>query len=644
MILFLLAYLGGVLTIASPCILPVLPFVFARADRTFLRSGLPMLAGLCLAFAAVATLASVAGGWAVQANAAGRWVAMALLAVFGVTLLFPALAERLTRPLVALGGRMTQSMEAREHAGGSVAPSLVLGVATGLLWAPCAGPILGLILTGAAIQGANARTSLLLLAYALGAATSLALALLLGGKVFAAMKRSLHAGEWIRRGLGVLVLAAVGCIALGRDTGFLTQVSTANTTQLEQGLVDRLHAAAAPQRAPANVMAMTGPSMKGPSMTGPAMTGPAMTGPAMTAKAPAMTGPSMTGPSMTGPSMTAKVPAGTGPTITAAAADGLPSLGPMPPLDGASQWLNAQPLSRAGLKGKVVLIDFWTYSCINCIRALPYVEAWAKRYGPQGLVVIGVHTPEFAFEKQPSNVERAIKTFGVTYPVAMDNDYSIWQAFDNNSWPAHYFVDARGNVRYVHLGEGEYDKSEQVIRALLAERNGAPVAGALAGKAGTGVQAATTFDDSYSPETYIGYGRAERFAALGDIQKDQIANYTPAGAMGPDRWALQGSWKVEKEAAAAVAAGAKVLFRFHARDLHMVLGPSPDGKPVRFHITIDGKPPGASHGLDVDAQGNGTIATQRLYQLVRQKAVDGDRLFQIEFLDPDVQAFTFTFG
>jgi len=625
MILFLLAYLGGVLTIVSPCILPVLPFVFARADRGFLRSGLPMLIGLCLAFAAVATLASVAGGWAVQANAAGRWAAMALLAVFGLTLLFPALADRLTRPLVALGGRLTQSIEARETAGGAIAPSLLLGVATGLLWAPCAGPILGLILTGAAIQGANAKTTLLLLAYALGAATSLALALAVGGGVFAAMKRSLHAGEWIRRGLGVLVLAAVACIAFGLDTGFLTQVSTASTTQLEQGLLDRLHAAP-PQRTAAK--AMTGPAMAGPSMTGPSMAGPSMTGPSMTAKAPAMTGPASSAPV----------------AATASAAGALPSQGPMPPLDGASQWLNSPPLTRAGLKGKVVLIDFWTYSCINCIRALPYVEEWARRYGPQGLVVIGVHTPEFAFEKQPSNVERAIKTFGVTYPVAMDNDYSIWQAFNNNSWPAHYFVDAKGDVRYVHLGEGEYDKSEQVIRTLLAERNGAPVTGALVGKAGTGVQAATSFSDTYSPETYIGYGRAERFSSLGDPQKDRIAAYTPAGSLGPDRWALAGSWKVEKEEATAAAPGDKILFRFRARDLHMVLGPSADGKPVRFRITVDGQPPGPNHGLDVDAQGNGTVTAQRLYQLVRQHAVKEDHLFQIEFLDPGVQAFTFTFG
>ena len=434
MILFLLAYLGGVLTIVSPCILPVLPFVFARADRPFLRSGLPMLVGLALSFAVVATLASVAGGWAVQANVAGRYLALALLALFGITLLFPSLADRLTRPLVALGGRLSQSADGAGSDGkGGMVSSLSLGVATGLLWAPCAGPILGLILTGAALKGANATTTLLLATYAAGAATSLALALLVGGRAFAAMKRSLGAGEWIRRGLGAAVLVAVAAIALGFDTGVLTRLSTARTASLEQGLLDKLK--------------MGGANAPPPGV----MAGPAM----------------MTG----GAAMTAKPGAG----------GDLPPVGFMPSLTGATDWLNSPPLTREGLKGKVVLVDFWTYSCINCLRALPYVTEWAKRYGPEGLVVIGVHTPEFAFEKQKANVQKAIKDFGVAYPVAMDNDYAIWRAFGNNSWPAHYFIDTQGRIRFVHLGEGEYDKSEQVIRTLLAERNGAPVTGPLAG-------------------------------------------------------------------------------------------------------------------------------------------------------------------
>src|ERR1700677_3495037 len=242
MLLFALAYIGGVLTIASPCILPVLPFFFARADQPFLRRGLPMLLGMGLTFAVVSTLAAVGGGWAVQANEYGRYIAIALLALFGVTLLFPELSDRLTRPLVALGGRLSESADRNENAG-SVWPSLLLGIATGLLWAPCAGPVLGLILTGAALQGANVQTTFLLLAYAAGAATSLALALLIGGRVFTAMKRSLGAGEWARRGLGAAVLVAVVAIFFGADTGFLTQISLANTASLEQSLVDRIHPA-----------------------------------------------------------------------------------------------------------------------------------------------------------------------------------------------------------------------------------------------------------------------------------------------------------------------------------------------------------------------------------------------------------------
>jgi cytochrome c biogenesis protein CcdA len=240
MILFLVSYLGGVLTILSPCILPVLPFVFARADQPFVKSGLPLLAGMAITFAGVATLAAVGGGWAVEANQYGRWAAIVLLAFFGVTLLFPELADRLTRPLVAIGDRLSQSASEGERSGSSIAPSFLLGIATGLLWAPCAGPILGLVLTGAALQGANVQTSLLLLAYAAGAATSLALALLIGGRVFGAMKRSLGAGEWIRRGLGVAVLAGVAAIALGLDTGFLTRVSLASTSSVEQALIDKV--------------------------------------------------------------------------------------------------------------------------------------------------------------------------------------------------------------------------------------------------------------------------------------------------------------------------------------------------------------------------------------------------------------------
>ncbi len=572
MILFLLSYLGGVLTILSPCILPVLPFVFARSDAPFLRSGLPLLGGMAVTFAGVATIATVGGSWAVQANQAGRIAAMVLLALFGLTLLLPSLAEHLTRPLVALGDRLSSRNQGRRGAGAS----LLLGVATGLLWAPCAGPILGLLLTGAAIQGASASTALLLLAYALGAATSLAAALLIGGRVFAAMKRSLGAGEWVRRGLGILVLAGVAAIALGLDTGLLTRLSQARTAGLEQTLLDRL-----------------GLGRKSQSV--------------------------------------------------AVAGSSLPVEGVMPPLAGAVAWLNSPPLTREQLRGKVVVIDFWTYSCINCLRSLPYVEAWARKYAAQGLVVIGVHAPEFAFEKEEANVRRAVRDLGVTYPVALDNDLKIWRAFDNQYWPAHYFIDGQGRVRHHHFGEGEYDRSEKVIQQLLAEAGHARVPGGIVNPQAGGAQAAADAADIQSPETYVGYGRGDNFAS-GRVAYDQSAAYAVPASLALNQWGLAGRWTIGEEHSSLDRAGGSITFRFHARDLHLVLGPGAGGKPVRFRVTVDGKPPGDAHGMDSDAQGDGIVTGQRLYQLIRQSGPVTDRTFRIEFLDPGVQAFAFTFG
>ena len=574
MILFLLSYLGGVLTILSPCILPVLPFVFARADRPFARFGLPMLAGMAVSFAAIATLAAVGGGWAVQANQAGRIAAMALLALFGLTLLLPGLAERLTRPLVALGDRLSHRAEAR----GGVGSAALLGVATGLLWAPCAGPILGLILTAAAVGGAGIGTSLLLLAYALGAATSLGLALLAGGRVFAGLKRSLGIGEGLRRVLGALVLAGVAAIALGLDTGLLARLSEAQTARLEQGLID-----------------LAGLGRK-----------------------------------------TERV---------AVAGSDLPVEGVMPPLTGATRWLNSPPLSPESLRGKVVLVDFWTYSCINCIRAIPYVRAWARKYAPHGLVVIGVHTPEFAFEKEEANVRRAMAELGVSWPVAQDNDFRIWRAFDNRYWPAHYFIDAQGRIRHHHFGEGEYDRSERVIRQLLAEAGRTGLPGGLVDPKAQGAEAPPDFAQVKSPETYIGYNRGVNFAAAPfPVKHDQPADYRTAASLALNQWGLDGRWTIGAEMSRAERAGAKITFRFEARDLHLVLGPGPGGRPVRFRVTLDGAPPGDAHGADTDAQGMGNVTGERLYQLIRQKGPVRARTFQIEFLDPGVRAFAFTFG
>ncbi len=571
MILFLLAYVGGVLTILSPCILPVLPFVFARADRPFLRSGLPMLLGMAASFAVIATLAAVGGSWAAQANQAGRIAAMALLALFGLALLLPALAERLTAPLVALGNRLNN------RPGDGMGSAALLGVATGLLWAPCAGPILGLILTAAAINGASANTSLLLFGYAAGAATSLGLALLAGGRVFAAMKRSLGVGEWVRRGLGVLVLAGVAAIALGLDTGVLARLSQAQTAGIEQRLIQA---------------------------------------------------------------------AGLGRRVDAVAVAGsdLPVEGVMPPLTGATRWLNSPALSPESLRGKVVLVDFWTYSCINCIRAIPYVRAWAQKYAAQGLVVIGIHTPEFAFEKDETNVRRAMAELGVIWPVAQDNDFAVWKAFQNQYWPAHYFIDAQGRIRHHHFGEGEYDRSEKVIQQLLAEAGRTDVPGGMVDPKAQGAQAAPDFSRVKSPETYIGYNRGANFAATPfPVKHDVAADYRTATTLTLNQWGLDGLWTIGPEMSRLDKAGGRITFRFEARDVHLVLA-APTGKPVRYRVTLDGAAPGDAHGDDTDAQGTGIVTTERLYQLIRHKGAVKERTFRIEFLDPGVEAFAFTFG
>ncbi|HGL6717370.1 cytochrome c biogenesis protein DipZ [Burkholderia contaminans] len=625
MLLIVLAYLGGVLTILSPCILPVLPFVFARADQPFVRSGLPLLVGMALTFAVVATLAAVGGGWVAQANQAGRWVAIVLLAVFGLTLLMPRLAEHLTRPLVAAGNRLTGFAQ-RDGRPAGPASSLLLGVATGLLWAPCAGPILGLVLTGAALRGASVGTTLLLVAYAAGAATSLGVALVIGGKVFAAMKRSLGAGEWIKRGIGAALLAGVGAIALGLDTGALAQLSTVTTGGLETKLVDRLGGRS--NGTPGAPAAMAATANTAVDTNGGAM------------MAAAADGTQANGGPIAGGAMMHAVD-----TTHATAA--LPVEGTLPSLDGAVQWLNSPPLTAAGLRGKVVLVDFWTYSCINCLRTLPYTTAWARKYAPYGLVVIGVHAPEFAFERDIGNVKKAVHDLGIDFPVAIDNRFTIWRAFSNEYWPAHYFVDAQGRVRRHHFGEGEYAESERAIQSLLAEAGhpealNLPIG--LAGAPAKGALAAADNADVRSPETYVGYARAEDFMSPGGVVRDAAYHYAEPARPDLNDWGLAGTWQVGAERATLTAPAGRIVYRFHARDLHLVLGPGEDGKPVRFRVTLDGAAPGAAHGSDVDAQGYGTVTGQRLYQLVRQPGAIADRTFSIEFLDPGVNAYAFTFG
>lgn len=398
--MLLIAFLGGVLTILSPCILPVVPFLFAGTNHSRASMGLT-LGGLALTFALVSSLAVVSSEWVVHANIAGRQLALVVMGLFALSLISTRLGAWLARPAVALANRLDPSVRG---VSGPLA-SVLVGVATGLLWAPCAGPILGTILSSAMAQGASAETSLLLLAYGLGSACSLGVLLFAGRSLVARLKPLLGVGTWLRRGTGFAVLVAALLIATGVDRQLYERASSEGSNVVEQGVLNTV------------------------------------------------------------PKVIDYVVS----KASAASANELSDQGAMPSLSGAVAWLNSPPLSSEALRGKVVLVDFWTFDCINCQRSLPYVNQWAKRYEKDGLVVIGVHTPEFAFEKLITNVQREVKRLDIGYPVAIDNNYSIWRAFSNQYWPAHYFIDAKGRVRFSHFGEGRYEAQEQVIQQLLQE-------------------------------------------------------------------------------------------------------------------------------------------------------------------------------
>ncbi len=399
--MLLVAFLGGVLTLFSPCVLPVLPLLFSRAGGPA-WSPLLTLAGLASGFAVLASLAVVSSEWVINASQWGRYLALVLLAASAAALLSSRIGTWLSRPWVWLGDRLQG--DAR-----SLPPALsawLMGFAAGLLWAPCAGPILGLILSGAMLNGASASTSLLLLSYGLGGAMAMGGLIFLGRGVFQRAKLSLGAVEWLRRGAGAVALLAV----VGIATGTTDQLSGVGSSRLAAALERKV--------------------IEG-------------------------------------------VPALLESVVGSARADSikhLPDLGAMPSLQGATQWLNGPPLTNEQLLGKVVLVDFWTFDCINCRNSLPYVNQWAARYADKGLVVIGVHTPEYPFERKIDNVREAIDRLGVKHPVAVDNQYRIWNAFTNQYWPAHYFIDANGRVRHLHIGEGDYDQQEAIIQKLLQER------------------------------------------------------------------------------------------------------------------------------------------------------------------------------
>lgn len=397
--MYLIAFLGGLLTVLSPCILPVVPFLFAGAQRSR-ASILLTLGGMALTFALISSLAVVSSEWVIQASNSGRYVALIVMSVFALSLISARIGDWLTRPFVMLGNRLDP--DTRKKAGPMA--SIMLGVATGLLWAPCAGPILGVILTGAMLQGANAQTSLLLLAYGAGSALSLGTLIFTGRGLVNRLKPSIPFTGWLRRGAGVAVLATAAVIATGADKTLLANTSSEGVASVEKSVLE-------------NVPKVLDYFVSKVRADSPMEQGK----------------------------------------------------GAMPSLAGAVQWLNSPELSAEALRGKVVLVDFWTYDCINCQHTLPYVKDWAKKYEKDGLVVIGVHTPEYGYERIIDNVRDQVKKLGITYPVAIDNNYAIWRNFDNQYWPAHYLIDAKGQVRYSHFGEGRYEAQEQMIQQLLQE-------------------------------------------------------------------------------------------------------------------------------------------------------------------------------
>jgi thiol-disulfide isomerase/thioredoxin len=317
---------------------------------------------------------------------------------------------------------------------------------------------------------------------------------------------------------------------------------------------------------------------------------------------------------------------------------------PLQAMRHATAWLNSAPLTEVDLRGKVVLVDFWTYTCINWLRTLPYVRAWSAKYREHGLVVIGVHTPEFEFEKDGENVRAAVAALGITHPVATDNGYAVWRAFRNNAWPALYFVDEHGRVRFRHLGEGRYEEAERTIQRLLTEAGHEGVPADLVSVDAHGAEIAADWANLKSPETYLGYERTANFGSGNGPVYDAPRNYAVPERLALNRWALSGNWTMRKEFVALNSPGGRIAYRFHSRDVHLVMGPAAKGSTIRFRVLLDGGAPGAAHGEDVDEQGYGVVEAQRLFQLIRQPAPFVEHTIQIEFLDKHVEAFAFTFG
>ena len=602
LVLVVVAFIAGLVTAVSPCVLPILPVVLATGADGDRRRPYLVIAGLIASFT-VFTLASVQIISALGLpSSALRDIAIAIIAIFGLTLLVPAISvvfERATGRLQRAGARlMTQSTPgslalatgAVATDGAPSAPSpkrasivggLLTGVGLGLVWTPCAGPILGAITSLAVTAPGSSSTLVLVFAYSVGAGLPL-LAIAQGGRAMMARLRLRSASGWATKAFGVVVIATAGLMAVGADTALSASLTSAlpNWTDALQTL-ERSN----PVQAALN-------QVEGHSQ-----------------------------------------PSGQ----VASNGSALPDMGAAPEFTGIDNWLNSKPLTLADLRGKVVLVDFWTYSCINCIRTLPYVEGWYQKYASDGFVVVGVHAPEFAFEHDTGNVSAAIARFGITYPVAQDNEFATWGAYSNQYWPAHYLIDATGRIRAEHFGEGDYDGTEADIRALLQEAGKSGLPGETAGQ--SGAQSSVPIANGQTPETYLGSARQSGFQ--GTYPGDGTHKFQLPSKLDLNSWGLDGSWDVSPQYITATQAGNKLTLSFNARDVYLVM--SAPGS-VTAHVTIGGAATLPSGGTeDVSASGEVTVSSSRLYHLVHLPASQ-QATVTITFDAPGPQAFAFTFG
>ena len=575
LLLIVVAFVAGLVTAVSPCVLPILPIVLATGADGDRRRPYLVIAGLIASFSFF-TLASTQIILALHLPSSTlRDIAIAVIAIFGLTLLVPTLTtgyERLTARLPGVGVRLARP---------GVAGGLITGVGLGLVWTPCAGPILAAITSLAVTQPGSGAPLTLVVVYSIGAGLPL-LAIALGGRAALARLRMRSASAWASRAFGILVLVTAGLMAVGADTVISADLTSAlpNWTGTLQTL----------ERAGQVQSALGGLGAGGQSSLVPTSSG--------------------------SPGTISELPVGQ----------------QAPDFTGIDHWLNSPPLTMAGLRGKVVLVDFWTYSCINCIRTLPYVESWYQKYAAEGLVIVGVHSPEFAFEHDTSNVQAAIARFGITYPVAQDNEFKTWGAYSNQYWPADYLIDANGHVRATHFGEGDYDTTEAEIRSLLAE------AGAKSLPVAAMSTASAPIAQNQSPETYLGTDRQSGYVT--SVPADGVGQFSLPNSLPPnDEWAVSGTFDFEAQYMQATAAGDKLEYTFDARDVYLVMSAD---TPTSIRVSVVGAGKVGSTE-DISADGSGTVGPSRLYHLVHLGGF-GSGTLTITFNGPGVRAYAFTFG